>query len=143
MEGLKQHNFVPRCEQGNPAGEPIVEGASSEVAADPRLRRIRDYLKEALVRENALEANLAVVNSDLMWMGYALKQAIEAAMAAAPAGLDHFERLAPAIDSYLRVARQVDRFATLGLRVEGGRDRARAAARQLESTADQREEVQG
>ncbi len=101
------------------ASAPQQEAAAppAEGGADARVRRIMDLLREALAREGALEANLGAVNSDLMLMGYRLKRAIDEAMGTA-AALDQFQRLMPAVESYLRLTRQMERLAQLSLRLE-------------------------
>jgi hypothetical protein len=104
------------------ASAPPPESAtpSAEDGADDRVQRIMDYLREALSKEGALEANLSAVNSDLMLMGYRLKRAIDEAMATT-AALDQFQRLMPAVESYLRLTKQIERLAQLSLRLESPR----------------------
>jgi hypothetical protein len=84
---------------------------------DPRYQRIVDYLNTALAIEDPLAANVAATNSDLMLMAYRLKQAIATAMEMTPAALEEFEKLMPAVDSFLRITRQVERFAKLNLQL--------------------------
>lgn len=84
--------------------------------SDLRLQRIRDYATESLAKLGPLEANLGLVNSDLMNMAYRLKQAIEKAMETAEE-LEDFEVLLPAIDKFQMLAKQIDRFTQLELRV--------------------------
>ncbi len=112
-----------------------VPNNGSEAATDLRLRRIMDYRQEVLAKADALEANLGAVNSELMSIGYRLHQAIEAAMEVAPGALDDFQKLMPAIDNYLRIAKQIDRFAQLDLRLVKARERSRAMTEKLASAA--------
>ena len=72
-----------------------------------------DYLRYVLAMEDPLAANVGTVNSDLMLFGYSLQQAITKALEMTPAALDEFGKLMPAIDSYMRISRQVERFAKL------------------------------
>lgn len=109
---------------------------------DRRLQRIRDYLDEALAKDNALAANLGAAASDLMLLGYQLKQAIDAALAEAPVALDRFEQLLPAIDYYLRINKQVDRMTQLDLRLASGLKAAKLVQPKLESKSGAREESQ-
>ena len=125
-ERVEQHVAADGAQgEGRPA--PGAAAPPAGDGADRRLQRIMDYLREALARESALEANLGAVNSDLLIMGYRLKQAIDEAMAATPAALEQFQRLMPAIDSYLRLTKQIDRLAQLSLRLASPREAAQAA----------------
>ena len=93
--------------------QPAQTGSQPE---DLRQRRILDYATESLAKLGPLEANLGLINSDLMGMAYRLKQAIEKAMEPA-AKLEDFENILPAIENFQKLARQIDRFAQLELRV--------------------------
>ena len=125
-ERVEQHVAAGGAQgESQPAASTAAPPAGD--GADPRLQRIMDYLREALARDSALEANLGAVNSDLLMMGYRLKQAIDEAMAATPAALEQFQRLMPAIDSYLRLTKQIDRLAQLSLRLASPREAAQAA----------------
>jgi hypothetical protein len=84
-----------------------------------RLEKINEYLLESLQKVDALQANLGATSSDLMLMGFRLKQAIEQAMGDSMAPLGRFEELMPAIEGYLKVTRQIDRLAQLDRRLTG------------------------
>lgn len=86
-----------------------------------RLAKIREYLIESLQQADALQANLGATSSDLMLMGFRLKEAIEEALAKSTDSLGRFERLMPAIEGYLKVTRQIDRFAQLDRRLTEAR----------------------
>lgn len=83
---------------------------------DLRAERIRQYASEALRRVDALDANLGAVNADLLNMAYWLKQAIQQAMQAGPEAWMECEELLPAIESFLKVTKQIERFAKLETR---------------------------
>jgi hypothetical protein len=101
--------------------DPRASGAApGEV--DSRSRRIDDLLKEALAKKCPLEANLGVVNSDLMRLEYGLNQLIVKAMAQ-PAALEHMSHLMPALDSFLRVVKQIERYAQLDRRLVAAREK--------------------
>jgi len=102
---------------------------------DQRQRRIDDYRRAALAMEDPLAANVAAVNSDLLLFGYSLQQAITQALQTAPTALDEFGKLMPAIDSYMRISRQVERFAKLNQQLTAA-EKARRSAKQA-ATADQ------
>jgi len=86
-----------------------------EMLTAMRLAKVQEHLRESLGKADALEANLGAVSSDLMLMACRLKEAIEDALG--KKSLDHFDKLVPAIDAYLRVARQIDRLANLDRRL--------------------------
>lgn len=80
-----------------------------------RLEKVQDHLREALGKADSLEANLDAVSADLMLMACRFREAIEEKFG--KGSLDRFERLVPAIDAYLRVARQIERLASLDRRL--------------------------
>ena len=83
---------------------------------DARLSRVLDYQASSLEKEDALEANLGSLNSGLMRVALWLDETIEQAMDSGPPNIDRLQRILPAIDTHLRVTRQVDRFAQIELR---------------------------
>ena len=93
---------------------PAVANAST---GNLRIHRIEQLQAEALAEPDALQANLGAFNAGLMRIGFRLEEAIEGASAQITDPLARFERLAPAIDSLLKVMRQVDRFAQLDQRL--------------------------
>jgi hypothetical protein len=94
---------------------------AQESAASLRNRRIDDLQLEALAKEDALEANLGAANGGLLRTGFRLEEALEGAMANSADLLSEMERLAPLLDCYLKVMRQVDRFAQLDQRLAATR----------------------
>jgi hypothetical protein len=103
----------PGAGQATETTERVSKGCDKPDEKDERQRRIEDYLRTALAMEDPLAANVGAVNSDLMLFGYSLQQAITKALETAPTALDEFGKLMPAIDSYMRISRQVERFAKL------------------------------
>jgi len=83
---------------------------------EARLRRVLDYQANSIAKEDALEANLGSLNSGLMRMSLWLDEAIEQAMESGPTNVERLEQILPAIDTQLRVMRQVDRFAQIEMR---------------------------
>jgi hypothetical protein len=77
-------------------------------------------LMASLQGVDPFRANLGAVTSDLMLMGFRLKERIDAALCDATSPLGTYDNLMPAIDGYLRIVRQLDRLAQL--------DRFRASA---------------
>lgn len=82
---------------------------------DCRFQRLADYQQKAIKTADPLVATLAVINSDLMGMAFRLSKAIDGAVGEGAAGLQELRQVDPALNSYLRVAKQIDRFTQLGI----------------------------
>lgn len=84
---------------------------------DARLKRVADYAKAALQRADPLASVIGVANSGLFSFATRFQDAIDAATdPSSPVPMD-LRTLQPAIDSYLRIMRQIDRFTQLELRL--------------------------
>ena len=88
---------------------------------DARLSRVFDYQAFSLEKEDALEAKLGSINSGLMRIALWLDETIEQAMGSGPPNVELFQRISPAIETHLRVTRQVNRFAQIELRAAEAR----------------------
>lgn len=99
------------------AVEQVVTGDSAGATKDNRVQRIMDYLESSLRKRDALQATIGAVNSDLMLIGYRLKQVVQTAMDTTPAALDEYGKLMPAVESLLKVFKQIDRFTQLEVRL--------------------------
>lgn len=89
--------------------------ANQDVHDDRRFQRLADYQKKAVKNVDPLVASLAVINSDLMGFAFRLSQAIDGAVGEGAASLQELHQVDPALNSYLRVAKQIDRFTQLGI----------------------------
>ncbi len=89
--------------------------ANEDVHDDRRFQRLADYQKKAVKNADPLVASLAVINSDLMGFAFRLSQAIDGAVGKGSASLHELHQVDPALNSYLRVAKQIDRFTQLGI----------------------------
>ena len=89
--------------------------ANQDVHDDRRFQRLADYQKRAVKNADPLVASLAVINSDLMGFAFRLSQAIDGAVGEGSASLHELHQVDPALNSYLRVAKQIDRFTQLGI----------------------------
>jgi hypothetical protein len=87
-----------------------------------RKQRIEDFQNDALAASDPLQANLGAINGALMRMSYHMETALEAALITITDPVDRFARLGPAIDAYLKVTRQIDRFAQLDNRLSSPQD---------------------
>jgi len=83
---------------------------------DVRLSRVLDYQASSLDKEDPLEANLGSINSGLMRIALWLDETIEQTVRSGAPNAERLTRILPAIDTHLRLTRQVDRFAQLELR---------------------------
>ena len=121
------------------ADEPLPRRLSE--IRDARLSRVIDYQAISLKKNDALEANLGSINSGLMRIAVSLDETIEQAIESAPRTLDRAQRILPAIETHLRVARQIDRFAQIEVRAAESRKRRPsdddATTRRLELASDQ------
>lgn len=105
-----------------PLGEhAVVESAQPANSHDARLSRVLDYQASSLQKDDPLEANLGSINSGLMRVALWLDESIEQAMESGPPNVERLSRVLPAIDTHLRVTRQVDRFANIELRAAEAR----------------------
>ena len=94
----------------------VGEAAQPSNSHDARLSRVLDYQASSLQKDDPLEANLGSINSGLMRLALWLDETIEQAMESGPPNVERLSRILPAIDTHLRVTRQVDRFANIELR---------------------------
>jgi hypothetical protein len=102
---------------------PAATGTSSELAemsgptpTDPRLDRITRYRESALNKSDDLEANLSVINADLMGMANQLRRELEEANERLPNSAKKLELRRRGFDDYLRVTKQIERYTTLVIR---------------------------
>ena len=107
---------------GSPADTASLEVVSSGQGrhAD-RLRRVHDYQAASLAKANPLEANLGSINSGLMRVTLWLDETIERYMESGPGTMERLQTITPAIETHLKVTRQVDRFAQIELRAAEAR----------------------
>ena len=100
-------------ERGSTETSQEQQKASGQAA---RLARVRDYQEAALAKEDLLQANLGSAASGLMRIGIRLDEVIEQVLAGGSPTLERALKSLPAIETHLRLMRQVDRFAQLELR---------------------------
>jgi hypothetical protein len=90
---------------------PAVDSRQSLEDQLRRFRRVLDYQARALAKENELESNVASINCGLLRMALRLEEMIDSTMASTPVSLDRMQRIYQAIETHLKVTRQIDRFA--------------------------------
>ena len=123
-----------------PSGERgVAEATQPTNSHDARLSRVLDYQASSLQKGDPLEANLGSINSGLMCVALWLEETIEQAMGSGPRNVERLSRILPAIETHLRVTRQVDRFANIELRAAEARQpkpsHSHAAALRLDAPA--------
>lgn len=93
-----------------------IDHQTNQDARDSRrYGRLAEYQEKAVKNADPLLATLAVVNSDLMTFAFRLSQAIDGAVGEGAASLQELQRVAPDLNAYLRIAKQIDRFTQLGI----------------------------
>lgn len=86
--------------------------------SDLRARLIDRYLDSGLEDANPLVGNVIAVNSDMMRIQLAIRQAIEAAMADKQSTLQNLENLMPGIELMARNAKQIEQFSKLQVTIQ-------------------------
>lgn len=87
--------------------------------------RIEEYQHAALQEKSPLRAILGAYNAELMAIGSRVQQAVLAHLETGPADVKQIAPVLRLIDTDLKIARQIDRFAQLELQ-------ERAAARKIQ-----------
>ena len=100
---------------------PAINGDSTGERHDARPIRVRDFQASSLAKDDPLEANLGSINSGLMRVALLMDEAIEEAIPCGPRMIESVKRMLPEIESYLKITRQVDRFAQLEVRIAEAR----------------------
>jgi hypothetical protein len=96
-----------------------VESAASEQANElqqERRRRIHEYHGQVLRGENPLSASLGSFNAELMEIAAALGEALIDARPTGSGDVEGIMQHRAAVELYLKLTRQIDRFAQLELR---------------------------
>jgi hypothetical protein len=113
------------CLSSAAPNEPLVE-----VTPDLEQRRILDYQAESLGKPDAREACLGSSNGSLMQIGCHLAEVIKEGMVGL--NIANFSRVQPALESYMRVTRQIDRYLHLEVAITESRRRSEEAKLSLQ-----------
>jgi hypothetical protein len=100
---------------------PTRDNRSKAEIREARLSCVMNYQAKSLEKTDALEANLGSLNSGLIRIGVSLDETIQQALESSPRTLESVQRLLPAIETHLRLTRQVDRFAQIEVRAAESR----------------------
>ena len=100
------------------------EGTENKaLSAGIREQRIADYVAESLANDDPFEANLGVVNADLMLLAHRFRHVLEGAMQQSPETLADMAECMPGVDSYLKVVKQIDRLSQLKVKLRATRSK--------------------
>src|SRR3954452_10357382 len=94
---------------------------------DLRLMRIAEYGSEALRKNDALRANLAALNAGLLEIAFRSETAVKNSFQTAGVNALQSPDVQRALRNHLNIARQVDRYANLDVRLEDAEQRAEDA----------------
>jgi hypothetical protein len=94
---------------------------------DLRLTRIAEYGHEALRKDDALRANLAALNAGLLEIAFRSEIAVKNSIQSAGVNILKNPDVQRALRTHLIIARQVDRYANLDVRLEEAEQRAENA----------------
>jgi hypothetical protein len=96
-----------------------------------RDRKNREYLRAALNMENPLAAGIGVLNGDLMIFANHMQRTIMPALRTSSTEPGALAKVMPVMEAYGRVARQVERLATLTDRLNRQQEAANKAAAKM------------
>ena len=87
----------------------------ADVNADARLE---DYLQESLAKPDPLEANVGVMNADLMFFANALQATICESLRQPAESLQGMDEFRPAVGNYVKLSKQVATMTQIALKLE-------------------------
>lgn len=100
------------------AAEAALEtSVSDDEASDVRTRRLAEYMASSLAKDDPLAANLGAVHGDLMLLEYRMRQALDGLFDTPPESLQELQAAMPGVEGYLKVTKQIDRFAQLAMKL--------------------------
>jgi hypothetical protein len=110
----------------DPARTPIA-AARSGIDAEQELddlaaSRLRDYLRESLLQASATVAALASVNHGMFQIARKLEAAIRDALSEEPLTLEQTSEIQPMLNTYLRMVREIERYAQTQMRAAAPRE---------------------
>ena len=105
------------------------------ITREIRLGRALDYQSDALRKDDPLEACIGGLNAGLIRVACYLEDAVEQSLAKEPATIEKIRQLGPALDAYMRLTRQVERFAQVEARLAEGRKEAENVKSKLQMLA--------
>ncbi len=119
--------------ENSPESPPDVEVSTH--GRDARRKRIADYEAAGLAKPDPGDACLAIINTDLIGLASDLADAIKESLTEGQTKADSVRRIEPALNNYLKVTRQVERFMQLEVRAAEARKQAAKVQEQLQMLA--------
>ena len=87
-----------------------TQNPATTSSASIHLKRIGELLDESLAKDDAMEANVCAVNCALMLMAHRYHRVLADHELAS---LSDLEFLAPSVEQFLRITKQIERFSQL------------------------------
>jgi hypothetical protein len=84
---------------------------------EARLKRVRAYEKYSIARQDSLSSCLGIINAGLMDLAFRYQDSIGKPLTNGTATLADLRQLSSAMDCYLRIVRQTDRFSQMDIRL--------------------------
>ena len=108
-------------EQGNNTDDGQTP-VSNQADGDLQEQRIADFMKESLSVDNTLESNLGALNAQIMLIAKRYGTVMSEAAAMKLDTLLELDEMGIRFNHYLKLTKQIDRFASLALKIrkEGG-----------------------
>ena len=114
IEDAPGDDSVPETTETAPA-----EGNAADIPeAVAREQRIADYVTQSLGVSDPFEANVGVVNADLMMFALRYRQVLSEALEQPPESLAELAEIMPSVDSYVRLVKQMDRVSQLAMKLK-------------------------
>jgi hypothetical protein len=105
-------------QQATEATQAVENSPESTDATAEREQRIADYVTQSLEVGDPFEANVGVVNADLMLLALRYRQVLGEALEQPPENLAELAEIMPSVDSYVRLVKQVDRISQLAMKLK-------------------------
>lgn len=111
----------PDSDQVPPQETQVAETSTEELAASQlqQMRRqcLQKYLKHALAQKDAVRAGLGVVNAELMAVTLPLADVLKQGLSNPLLTIDGVQKMLPALDTYHRLTRLIERLGQLDVRI--------------------------
>lgn len=92
------------------------KASPSDHRDETRQQRTQELLEEALQKQSPLTATLGLITADLVMIGEPIAKALRAVLEGSTDTLRDLDRHHQAMETYLKVVRQIDRLSALGQR---------------------------
>jgi hypothetical protein len=115
------HEDLTKPDAAQLAETPKAETSTDERAGlqlrEARQRCLQNCLQDALARRSPVRAALGMINAHLMTVTVPLADVLKQGLSAPSLNLDGVAKMLPALDTYQRLTRSIERFGQLDLRM--------------------------